>query len=93
MDASEVEAQALHDERRARVRALLAREEGYVGELQALRDENERLTLADRQWADHVKRLSEKNERLRAALSEIMQGARSLDYAIHVARVALASDG
>ena len=29
-------------------------------------------------------------ERLRAALTEIMQGARSVDYAIHVARVALA---
>ena len=28
-------------------------------------------------------------ERLQAALREIMQGARSLDYAIHVARVAL----
>jgi tRNA C32,U32 (ribose-2'-O)-methylase TrmJ len=29
-----------------------------------LRGEVERLTLADRQWADHVKRLSEENERL-----------------------------
>lgn len=32
-------------------------------------------------------------ERLRAALTEIMQGARGLDYAIHIARVALAKPG
>jgi len=35
-----------------------------------LRAEIERLTLADRQWADHVKRLSEENERLRAHIEK-----------------------
>jgi chromosome segregation ATPase len=34
-----------------------------------LRGENERLTLADRQWADHVKRLSEEKERLLVELT------------------------
>ncbi len=45
--------------------------------IQAQRDdaraEVERLTLADRQWADHVKRLSEENERLRAALKDALE--------------------
>jgi hypothetical protein len=35
-----------------------------------LRAEVERLTLADRQWADHVKRLSEEVERLRALIDK-----------------------
>src|SRR4030095_13148770 len=34
-----------------------------------LRGENERLTFADRQWADHVKRLSEEKERLLVELT------------------------
>jgi len=33
----------------------------------ALVRENERLTLADRQWADHVKRVADKRDELRAA--------------------------
>ena len=36
-------------------------------EFERLHAEVRRLTLADRQWADHVKRLSEENERLKAA--------------------------
>jgi hypothetical protein len=35
-------------------------------DIDKLRAEIERLTLADRQWADHVRRLSEDNERLKA---------------------------
>ena len=37
-----------------------------------LEAENQRLTLADRQWADHVKRLADDNERLRAALERLV---------------------
>ncbi len=40
-------------------------------EIEELRAENERLMLADRQWADHVKRLAEENERLRAAAMKL----------------------
>ena len=39
----------------------------------ALIKENERLTLADRQWADHVKRLSEENERLKAEIGPLKE--------------------
>jgi hypothetical protein len=35
--------------------------------------EIERLTLADRQWADHVKRLSEENERLQARVQALQE--------------------
>ena len=60
--------------------------------------ENERLK-AEReedvaiQGGYQMEQLVAENERLRAALTEIMQGARSLDYAIHIARVALAKPG
>jgi hypothetical protein len=60
-----------------------------------LRTENERLRTGPGNPDDaahqlqRVQELRAENERLRAALTEIMQGARSVDYAIHVARVAL----
>ncbi|HEY1295436.1 MAG TPA: hypothetical protein VGJ60_20350 [Chloroflexota bacterium] len=38
-----------------------------LAEFERLHAEIERLALADRQWADHVKRLAEENERLRAS--------------------------
>lgn len=41
-------------------------------------------------YVSEIDALRAENERLRAALTEIMQGARSLDYAIHLARVTLA---
>ena len=44
-----------------------------IREHKDLTTENERLNLADKQWADHVKRLSEENERLRAALRQIQE--------------------
>lgn len=39
-----------------------------------------------------IGRLATENQRLRAALIEIVQGARSVDYAIHLARVTLARE-
>lgn len=44
-----------------------------VIELATLRAENKRLALADRQWADHVKRLAEENERLKAEVTDLRQ--------------------
>jgi len=52
---------------------LRAEREHLIEAGSQLQAENERLVLADRQWADHVKRLSEDNERLRAAMRLALQ--------------------
>jgi FtsZ-binding cell division protein ZapB len=45
--------------------------------------EIERLQLADRQWADHVKRLSEEIERLRTANSMLAEERDAWRQAFH----------
>ena len=58
-------------------------------ENERLRDDNRRLA---EMWQSTLESDQIEIDWLRAALVEIMQGARSVDYAIHVARVALAND-
>lgn len=57
---------------------LRAEREHLIEAGSQLQAENERLVLADRQWADHVKRLSEDNERLRAAATNTWRGSKAL---------------
>jgi hypothetical protein len=68
-------------ELRAEIEDLTKLAQSYLGEASeekvraaTAEAEVEQLTLADRQWADHVKRLSEEAERLRAALREYVTG-------------------
>lgn len=51
--------------------ALRAENERLQTDNELFRREADRLTLADRQWADHVKRLAEEKERLRTVLRKI----------------------
>jgi chromosome segregation ATPase len=61
----------------------------WIVRAEELQAEVERLGGFVAEMQPELGKLKTENERLRAALTEIMQGARSVDYAIHVARVAL----